>query len=390
MQKKILRLIYLVIVTALIFTGCNPMKKEDTTVDTWEETLTEWKSVSPQEIDEHIDVTVSDSYCIDADIMVSESLESYEIQNVYLTRHILDDVGTVLESWLAYCGIAEYSEIKHAECGKLLEEGKEMYMADAGFGEDNLSWAQVRSTYALMVTEFTENYGKWNLHSMFSRQNDGWMNLNKTKILENNEIIPQEKVLEIQENIASIFGVEFMDEYILYTYNLEQLKEIVDFTYKYEKDMGFITQKWDVTDADEGAVIVFQQGYQGIPFTFLQPSKNVTGATWSVDNYCLVTVSKDEIKGLEIMNLYNIEEEAESVKILSFGEFVEKHVQMREGVDTKVVNIGLYYLPIYTEEAFRFVTKPVWCVQTEKMKESGYTIREWDIYDAVTGEEMAW
>lgn len=380
------------VVTVLIFTGCNPMHRENITVDTWEETLEEWKHVSPQEIEDHIEITVSDSYSIDADILISDSLESYEVQNVYLTRRILDfdDVGMVLENWLTYCGIVEYSEIQQKECGKLLENGKEMYMANADFGEDNLSWAQVRSTYALMTTEFSDNYDKWNLHSMFNRQNDGWLDLKKAKRQEDNEIITQEKVLKIKENIEMIFGVEFMEEYILYTYTLEQLKEIVDFQHKYEQDMGFNTQESDVTDADEGAVIVFQQGYQGIPFTFLQPSKNVTGATWSVDNYCLVTVSKDEIKGLEIMNPYDIEEEAETVEILSFGEFIEKHVQMRKSVDTKVVDVGLYYLPIYTGEELSFVTKPVWCVRTEKMKDSGYPILEWNIYDAATGEEMAW
>ena len=390
MQNKIRGLISLLLVIVLVLTGCKPMHREDTTVDTWEEILAEWKSVSPQELEDHISVTVSDSYCIDADVLISESLERYEIQNVYLTRYILDDVESVLKNWLTYCGITEYSEIRQKECGKLLEEGKEMYRAETEFGEDDLSWAQVYSTYVLMATEFTDNYGIWNLHSMFTRQNAGWLDLKKVKMLENNEIITQQKILEIQENIEAVFGVEFMEDYIFYTYNLEQLKEIVDFTHKYEQDRGFITKEWDVTDADEGTVIVFQQGYQGIPFTFLQPSKNVTGATWSVDNYCLVTVSKDEIKGLEIMNLYNIEEEAESVKILSFGEFIEKHIQMREGVDTKVVDIGLYYLPIYMGEDSRFVTKPVWCVQTEKMKDSGYPILEWNIYDAATGEEMAW
>lgn len=386
MRKKILRLVSLMVIITLIFSGCNPMRKEDTTGDTWEETLIEWKSMSPKEIEEHIEIKVSDSYCIDADIMVSEILEDYQVRNVYLTRHVFEDVRTVLENWLAYCGVTEYSEIVQMECGKLLEEEEEMYMADAEFGEDNFSWAQVRSTYALMVTEFSDNYDTWNLHSMFARQNNGWLDYGMAKEVADKEIITQKKLLEIKENVESIFEVEFMEDYILYAYTLERLKEVVD----YEKDMGYITQEWNVTDDDEGAVIVLQQGYEGIPFAFGQPSRNVTGATWGVENYCVVTVSKDGIEGLNFMNPYDIEGEAETVKILSFGEFIEKHVQMREGVDTKVVNVGLYYLPIYTDEAFRFVTKPVWCVQTEKMKETGYPIQEWDIYDAVTGEEMAW
>lgn len=393
MKKKLMSMLSILLVGGLFLSSCAPMRQEDTTVDTWSEILAEWKELSPKELEEHVEIKVSDTYRMDANIMISDELDSYEVQNIYLTRHVYEDTKDVLEKWLAYCGVTSYSEIMEGEGGGLLEGGEKINYATADFGEENQSWAQIRSVYALMVTPFYNNYSFWNIQSMFYRQNSGWMDYKKMEIPSDKELLTHEQVLDIKENVESIFEVEFMDDYILYTYTLERLQEVAEYGQTYEEDKGYIVDGRDseeITEADEGTVLVLQQGYEGIPLFYDEPSQNTTGTTWAVGNYCIITTSKEGVEGLDFFNPYDITGEAEPVEILSFGEFIEKHIQMRSGVDTMVVSVGLYYLPMYTGEGLNFVTKPIWCVQTETQDELGYPFRDTSIYDAVTGEELVW
>lgn len=392
MKKKLIAISSLVLIGLIFFTGCNPMRKERAVADTWETTLAEWKTLSPKELEKHIELEVSDTYHINAELMVSEKLDDYEIPNVYLRRHVYEDTEAVLKEWLDYCGVSSYSDITKGKRDDILENGERIAYAMTDFGEDNQSWAQVRSVHAGMYTPFSDHYGSLNLLNMFHYQNSGWMDYEKMKSPSEKEIITQEQVSDIKKNIESIFDTEFLDENILYIYTLERLQEVVEYERAYQGKVGFVSEEsiWNVAEDDEGTVLCFLQGYEGIPLFYGDASQNTTGAVWGVENYCLIISSKEGIEGLEFKNPYDITGEAESVEILTFGEFMEKHIEMCSAVDTTVVNVGLYYLPVYMGENLDFVTKPVWCVQTEETEAHGYPLRQTFIYDAVTGEEIPW
>jgi hypothetical protein len=389
MKKKVLCLTYGILVSTLLLTGCKPLSRENTI---GEDIITEWKKLSPDELDRHVTAELSDSYQIDADIMLSKELKSYEVAKIEVSRNILEEVDGVLKNWLEYCGVDTLGTVVVEEREEPLENGVNMKMAHVDFGEDNNSWIQVRSAYATMFTPFSENYRAWGLQRMFHRQ---LLWRPHHEILEREteaELICDDRINEIQNQIEKIFQVSFMDCKV-YTCTLERLQEVLEWELKYDQDTGMNKnedERWEVTTEDEGCILCFRQGYEGIPLYYDSPSSNTTGGIWTVNNYCMVTLSKENVEGLEFVNPYEIKGECEKVKILSFGEFIEKHMIARKGIDTKVVNVGLYYLPIYTGNELDFVAKPIWCVQTEEEGMAGYPVRNTTIYDAVTGEEIQW
>ena len=372
------------------FTACNPLSSEDTTTDSWEDTLEMWKTMTPKEIEEHIAVDVSETYRIDADVLISDKLETFEVNTIKLNRHVYEDVEAVLEKWLDYCGIETDAEIVVDEKDDILEDGNYMQFASANFGDDSISQAQVRSVYAVMSTPFSQNYSTFCLLQMYDRQAMGRFHYEFMKEPSEKELITESKILDIKKNIETIFETEYLAEYELYTCTLDRLEQVVEWEQEYRTQLGREVEKWDLTEADEGTVLCFRQGYEGIPFMPVGVSFDETGASWGVESFCKVTSSKYGIEGLALFNPYNIEGETGTVEILSFAELIERHIADSQGVDVTVVNVGLYYLPIYEGEGLEFMAKPVWYVQTEMKSDIGYLTRDGVLYDAVTGEVIQW
>ena len=394
-MKNMIRRIGYILVSVLLLTGCGgyALENEDTTVDTWAETVEKWKEMSPQEIGDHVTVEVSDTYHIDADIMLSDELDSYEVARVKLTRHLYEDPASVLEELLNYLGIEYEGEIEVREKDDLLENGNMMQSAGVKYGGGEY-WVQVRTAYATMTSPFTENYGTWNMQNVYDRQALGRVHHDFMAEPSEKELITEAEILEIKEKLESIFGVEFMEEYTLYTCTAERLQQVVEWELEFMKALGMEIapeEYWQVSEADEGTVLSFYQGYKGIPLLADSPNHSVTGAVWGVQNYCQVISSKEKVEEVSLQNPFEIKEEVETVKILSFGELMEKHAAGRGALETTVVNVGLYYTPIYTGEGLDFVTKPVWYIQIETPLEgSAYVQRDSILYDAVTGEEIPW
>lgn len=395
-MKKFIKMVCVVFVGTLLFTGCGgyALNKEDTTVDTWAETVEAWKTMKPNEVENHITVEVSDTYRIDADIMIPDELDSYEVSTIHLSRHVYEDVAAVLEEWMECYGIEYDAEIEVREKEDELENGEMMKLARVTFGEEENSSAQVRTTYAIMDSPFSSSNGDWRLQNIYERQEFGRIHHEYMKQPVEEELITEEEILAIKEDLENIFEVEFLDDYTLYTCTVERIEKAVEWELAYMESLGVEadTEKdWEITEDDEGTILSFRQGYEGIPLIAMDPSKSETGAMWRIANYCQVVSSKDKIEGIHLLNPYDITGEAERVRILSFGEIMEQHATSRQGIETMVVNVGLYYLPIYTGEGLKFTAKPVWYVQMEMpVPNTEYTQRDALLYDAVTGEEIAW
>ena len=393
MNRKVLSIVCIILFSLVCLIGCNPMRQEEIQTDTLETCLERLKESSPKELEEHLELEVSDSYRIDADIRITKELESYEVKNVKLSRIVFENLDVILKEWLNYCGKEVSTEVEVMKSGDGLENGENMEVAYVSFGEDGLSWVQVRSVYAIMHTPFSDNYGTWRIEDTYQRQKIGPVHYTGMDVLPEKAVISDTEAIKIKDGLESVFGITYMDEYKMYTYTEERLQKIVENELAYMEKCGYEKDPnlhWDVTEEDEGAVLCFYQGYDGIPLFYDEPSVNQTGASWPVNNYCTVITSKNGVEGLKLMNSYNIGDETESVKILSLGEFIEKHIEARKGVDTTVVSIGLYYLPIYTGEELDFVTKPIWCVEMMRQDEVGDSVVDSVIYDAVTGDEISW
>lgn len=390
MKRKLVFWIGMSILCILLFTACNPLSNEDTIVHSWEDTLAKWKSMLPKDVEEHVTMEVSETYRIDADVLIPNELESYEVDTIELTRHVYDDVENVLEKWINYCEIESDEEIVVTEKEDVLEDGTYMQFAKVSFGEDEDSQAQVRSTYALMSTPFSLNYGIWSLQQVYNKQAMGRFHHEYMKEPSEKKLITEAEILDIKENVETIFETEYLTEYELYTCTLERLTEAVEWEQEYMRQLGMEEEPWNVTEADEGTVLFFRQGYEDIPLLTVGVSSDETGAVWSVNSYCMVISSKEEIKGLNLYNPYDVKGKNETVEIMSFAELVEEHVADSQGVDTTVVHVGLYYLPIYSGDGLDFLGKPVWYVQVEMESDMGYLTRDGVLYDAVTGEIIKW
>ena len=375
----------------ICLTACNPLEKEKVEQITTQDQLAEWKTCSPKEIEEHITVELSDSYRLDGNIMLSEQLENYQVKNINLTRHVYEDVESVVESWTAYCGKIQDSDMQKFDTGECLENGEMIQSAGVKFLDEGSSGIQVDSISALMYGPLMYDYDVWRLKGMYNRQRFGRTHYEYAEQSIENALLSETQILEAKENLESIFGVEFMEDYDVYTYTQERLEEILTWEKSYVEAVGSIYDsiRWDITEADEATILCFKQGYEGIPILHDEPSMSSTGARWIVKNYCMLAVSREGIEGLDLLNPYEIKGEAEAVEILSFGEFIEKHMESRAGLDTTVVNIGLYYVPVYSGEGLDFTTRLVWYVQTEEQKE-GDLFRDSALYDAVTGEQILW
>lgn len=406
MKRRYLRVIALLLASMLLFTGCKSLSKEDSgensegdneqavgTRVTWEEQLSNWKSQAPNEIEDFVLAMPSKEYRISADVYIPDELESYEVENVRISRHIFEDVEGVLKACAASCELQIREEVEVREREEIFENGEYIRFATILMGEKDTSIVSINSSQVMISTPFLQKYANWSLLSWRDRMHVGKVH-SETMMEASDEILLSEQEIEkIKTDMENVLGVEFLDNYMLETCTLERLEELLEYEKKYYEMYGLELDpdmSWKATEADEGTVLWLQQGYHGISLLFDEPEFSETGASYVVYNYCNIVSSKEGMKGIVTGQLYDIHEAVETVKILSFGEFIEKHMEMRSGMETEVVKIGLYYLPYYSGEGLDFIAKPVWYVQTAEVGEFGYPVRNAAIYDAVTGKEIPW
>lgn len=401
MKKKITRFLCLGMASILLFTGCKPLSKEDAETDedavvnrvTWEENMENWKTKAPNEIEDSILAFASKDYRITADVYLPDELDSYEVSTIRISRHLHEKPEEVLKACMEYFGLETSKELEVLKTTEQMEGGVERPYVLGANGEENGIIAALSGSSVLIASPFLQDYSNWGLLSWYERMQISKVHSETMMQPTDRELLSEEEVLEIKENLESIFGVPFLDNYMLETCTLERLQDLLEYEKTFCQKHGLELDenvRWNATEDDEGTVLWLQQGYDGIPLLFDEPEYSETGASYPVSSYCNVVSSKDGLEGLTMSELYEIHGPEETVQILSLGEFIEKHMEMRSGLQTNVARIGLYYLPYYTGEGLDFIAKPVWYVQTEEMGATGYPERQSAIYDAVTGDEIPW
>ena len=87
MNRKVLSIVCIILFSLVCLIGCNPMRQEEIQTDTLETCLERLKESSPKELEEHLELEVSDSYRIDADIRISKELD-ITIDNISLIKYV--------------------------------------------------------------------------------------------------------------------------------------------------------------------------------------------------------------------------------------------------------------------------------------------------------------
>lgn len=398
MKKKILHILCLGMISILIFTGCYPLSREDEEEAvgnrvTWEEQMENWKTKAPKEIENKIVAIKSKDYSICADVYISDELECYEVSTIRISRHLYEKPDEVLKACMEYFGLKGSKGLEILKSTEKMEGGVERPYVLGANGDENGIIAALSGSSVLIASPLLQDYSNWGLLSWRERMQISKVHAETMMQPTDIELLSEEEVREIKANLESIFGVPFLDNYMLETCTLERLQDLIEYEKTFYQMHGLEldeNMRWYATAEDEGTVLWLQQGYEGIPLLFDEPEYSETGASYLVSSYCNVVSSKEGLEGITMSDLYEIHGPEETVQILSLGEFIEKHIEMRGGLQTNVVRIGLYYLPYYTGEGLDFIAKPVWYVQTQEMGETGYPERQSAIYDAVTGEEIPW
>lgn len=401
MKKRMMRFLCLGTVCIVLLTGCNPLSKEDTEQGeqavvnrvTWEEHMENWKTKAPNEIEDSILAFASKDYRITADVYLPDELDSYEVSTIRISRHLHDNPEEVLKACMEYFELEVPKEFEVLEAMDQLEGGVDRPYIVGLKGNENATFAVLSGSGVMIASPLLQDYSNWGLLSWDERMQISKVHSETMMQPTDIELLSEEEVMEIKENLESIFGVPFLDNYMLETCTLERLQDLLEYEKTFYQKHGLEldeSMRWKATESDEGTVLWLQQGYEGIPLLFDEPEFSETGASYLVASFCNVVSSKDGLEGLTMSELYDIHEPMETVQILSLGEFIEKHMEMRSGLQTNVARIGLYYLPYYTGEGLDFIAKPVWYVQTEEMGATGYPERQSAIYDAVTGDEIPW
>lgn len=400
MKRKVISLICLLLASVLLLTACNPLSKEEEEGEqdavnrvTWEEHIANWKSQAPNEVGDTILAVASKDYRISAEVFIPDELESYEVKNIKISRHMYENPDVVLKECMEYFGLEVPTELVMREKEEFYENGDALNYMVVIEGEENTTISGMNGTDITISTPFLQNYANWELLSWNDRQQIGMVHAETMMKETEEELISEEEIADIKKQLESILGITFLENYVLETCTLERLQEVMEYEKKYWESFDMElnqNERWKVTEADEGTVLWFYQGYDGIPIFYDEPEFSITGASYMVHNSCVVVSSKEGLEGIIMQTPYDIQGEEETVQILSLGEFIEKHREMRSGIETHVVKVGLYYLPYYSGEGVDFIAKPVWYVQTEERDELGYPVLDSAIYDAVTGDEIPW
>ena len=91
MKKYLVNIIGGMLILVCILTSCKSMTANEEDVDEFKSLVAELKEVQPNRADSHIVLEGTNSFCIDAEIHISEELESYSLGNLTMYRQVFKD-----------------------------------------------------------------------------------------------------------------------------------------------------------------------------------------------------------------------------------------------------------------------------------------------------------
>lgn len=398
MEKCMKTIVFGMLVLSCILTGCKPMKVNVETEMDFESLVEELKENQPNEVSSHIVLDGTDSFCMDAEIHISKELETYSLGKLTMYRHIItdEDKEFILKTLLNEFDWGE-DLLKKSNYRVKDEsfENEELETALSLYVDQNLS-AIVQSRGISVENGYLGEFYRGLGISVWNEiQEDPEYYKLLTVTNEELEFASIEKAKSDVTALMQKLGLDFQCESEIYTFSLEKLVDRIaqDRNFYEGSNIPYNEENAKVTKQDEAYNIVLLQGANGVPLFPYEMSPSVTNSTF-VGSQCSVLYSALGIENMGLRNLYDIKAEGESQHIYSLGEILEIYYNERAketAAKEKIIKVGLYYLPVCVdEEHLKFEAKPIWYILSDvEYGTLNDTFREWTVYDAVTGEELA-
>lgn len=374
------------------------MTANEEEVDEFKSLVAELKEVQPNRADSHIVLEGTNSFCIDAEIHISEELESYSLGNLTMYRQVFKDedkesiMQMIIEEFAWGEELLEKASYRVKD--EMFENG-ELETALSLFIDEYKSVIVQSRGISVSNGSLGERYRGWGIGIENEIQEDP----DYYKLLtETNEELEFASMQTITTNINALMqklGIEYQCESEVYSFSLNQLENRIANDKKFYEDIGltYDDNQANVGKHEEAYCVILLQGANGVPLFPHEMSPGVTNSTF-VGSLSSVLYSAKGIEDINIRNLYDIETEGEKQCIYSLGEILEIYYNERAketAAKEKIIKIGLYYLPVCVdEEQLKFEAKPIWYILSDvEYGTLNNTFREWTVYDAVTGEELA-
>ncbi len=409
MKRKLIQLLSMCMCIAMIV-GCAPMNDRDLVDNNsteaikkkgeWNEEINKLKSYKPADLPEHINIDVSNSILIDADISVSRDLDEYQVLGLKLKLHLFD-VDNDLDKVLKLMGNPKVVKREKGESEETLPDEKTKLRSNAAYLNET-SFVQIRDSRVMICaldnTPYTVSSGVSGYYNnLFSIPDD----IAGTLYKEDKELgfMKVEQAKKDAEKFFEKVGADNICNLKCFSCDKESIQEEVNDSLADMKNAGRdeseIPQIDKVTTKDEGYYIVAQQGYNGVPYLPVQADLSISNTFTIYGTRMELLLTENGIIDATIDDLFQAEEHGQKYEIVSVGDiletFIELHNDETSTVKSIVKNVGLYYLPVLKDkENMCFNAYPVYCViyDLPSADNAGFVTREFNIFDAVTGERI--
>lgn len=404
-RKHKLKIIIMVILIILVnLTSCKPMNDEQKEEVTFMEQLEELKIKPVNEIPQHISLVTTEGFVIDAEVSISRELHNYCVPVIRMQRKLYENKEEVLNKLFKVTAWDKelLSNTESRVTDEKLENGQYESLINIVKSNDEkgVCFIQIRDRRLMIQNELENRYlfAEWDINPFV----DTSISSSKRAI----SYLPIDKDLDFMtakeaesyvRDICEDLGVEMMNT-IVYSCSVDGLRNYAEFKQKYYDEIGWKDSIVDqnISKEDEAYCIVLQQGYKDIPIIPHELSRQITNTYYTASKNCAL-ISEKGIQSLTISFCYNIEDTGEQYDILSLGDILQIHYERYRNVFEKreeVKEIKLYYVPVCTnKENLEFTAIPVWFFQSDVVIESSNgedVMGRAVIYDAITGEELAW
>lgn len=383
-MKKIL---IFICITCLFLTGCDPMNPEiaDDLALT-ESNLEPIAKSSPQQLNHHIKVELTDYISVDAELYGLTQLEQYKVPDIIVREHHFE-LEKVFDKLCDVVGVKRDDNVKIEKGSDTLVNGESVECISQDFPNGMLA---VLTTYIMLSKE-------WNSKLDYMIETHPTIFYNKYDLKTMDQELSFARIEDCEQQARSLceeFGIDILQERTCYSYSVDLLNQIKNNIENYEEIAESNSFDPEVEKKDEMYIFEFMQGYNEIPI--LSNDVNDEIADVCVPGcYCDVAYTVDGLKSFNTGQIYDVLDVDEEHEILSLDKILKiyrEDMQKKYGnKDIVVGEIGLNYrLNLKDKDKVEMVGTPVWYIVYECMIENSggyeYNAQKKCVYDAVTGE----
>lgn len=397
MKNKVV-MIFSILGICVCLNGCMPVTEDTNQTDTninqttsseedrVKSAIKKYEGISPDQLPERVQMSISEGLEIDAALDVSYELSEYSVDELTLTRHIFNQKECV-DDMLDLTGNPKVKSYESQKKDDTLENGKQMEMYNARLVKDG--FVQGRDLYLLAVIPDRL------LREVATDEQIPHNTIEQVPKNENLKFESSDVICEEMQKFFKKLDIPDMLEPEIFTYSKENLQKWTDEDYRTAKNAGFDeAEEYNLkfTDQDEYYYIRYRQGHNGIPYNYYNNivSDDTTGTTWNA-SLTEVTYGTKGIERLKLSGIFKCKSVGEKVGIIPFSDILKKFIDSNASYSDRnkitVKKIGLSYLPVVSDaDSLEFNARPIWYFFYDVKAGEDGSERSSTVYDAVTGE----